>query len=118
MNIFISLHSFHHKNRTISQPIAAFPQDNCLLVSLSDIKLGVDLLPLHIERSHLRWFWHLIRKSPGPFPASNLEEILKGLHAHLAWECLMTPQKELEDFTVETYVWATLFSLQPQQPPA
>lgn len=65
-----------------------------------------------LKRSHFRWFWHLISKCPGhSLPASNLEEILTGLHVHLAWKCLMIPQKELKDLTV-----AALFSLQPQSP--
>lgn len=80
-------------------------------------QLWVKLLLLHIEKSYLRWFWHLIRKPPGHFPAYNLEEFLKGLYVHLAWECLMITQKELEDLTVETDVWTTSFSLQPQQSP-
>jgi len=80
----------------------------------SDIEreLGVEPLLLHVERSQLRWFGHLIRMPPGRqlfrgFPGrSNWEETPGNSQDKL--EGLYLPQNELLSVAVERDVWVSL----------
>ncbi|KAF7648618.1 hypothetical protein LDENG_00154150 [Lucifuga dentata] len=97
----------------------------------SDIQegLGVELLLLHIERSQLRWFRHLIRMPPARLPREVFQARPTGKRprgrprtrwrdyiSRLIWESLGIPQKELEGLTGDREVWAGLLSLLPPRP--
>lgn len=79
-------------------------------------ELGVELL--HVKRSNLNLFPHLIRVLPGhdpQYPGVDLE--LSGVIIHLisSWEHLGIPQEELEGVAEETDVRDTLLPLGPLQ---
>lgn len=73
---------------------------------------------LHVKRSNLNLFPHLIRVLPGhdpQYPGVDLE--LSGVIIHLisSWEHLGIPQEELEGVAEETDVLDTLLPLGPLQ---
>ncbi|KAL7836057.1 hypothetical protein SRHO_G00284040 [Serrasalmus rhombeus] len=91
--------------------------------------LGVEPLLLHVERSQLRWFGHLVRMPPGRLPwevsqASPLGRRPRGRPrtrwrdyiAQLAWEHLGIPPRELVEVAGEREVWASLLRMLPPRP--
>jgi len=100
-------------------------------VRSSDIRreLGVEPLLLHIERSQLRWFMHLIRMSPGRLPLEGFRARPSGRRprgrlrtrwrdyiSRLAWERLRIPKDELESVAGEKEAWGALLSRLPPRP--
>ena len=100
-------------------------------VRSTDIReeLGVEPLLLHVERSQLRWFGHLIRMSPGRLPLEVFRARPTGRRPRgrprarwrdyislLAWERLGIPQGELEGVAGVKDVWRSLLSLLPPRP--
>ncbi|KAK5873269.1 hypothetical protein PBY51_018325 [Eleginops maclovinus] len=80
--------------------------------------LGVEPLLLHVERSQLRWFGHLVRMPPGRLPREVFQARPAGKRprvrprtrwrdyiSSLAWEHLGIPQSELVDVAREREVW-------------
>jgi len=97
-------------------------------VRSSDIQreLRVEPLLLHVERSQLRWFRHVIRMPPGHFPfrarlTGRRPQGRPRTHwrdntSHLAWERLGVPQEELESVAGEKEAWGALLSRLPPRP--
>jgi len=94
-------------------------------VRSSDIRreLRVEPLLLHVERSQLRWFRHLIRMPTGHFPFrarltgrrpwGRPRPHWRDYTSHLAWERLRIPQEELESVAGEKEAWGVLLSWLP-----
>jgi hypothetical protein len=92
-------------------------------------ELGVDPLLLHVERSQMRWFGHLIRMPPGRLPGEVFRARPTGRRprgrprtrwrdyvSRLAWERLGVPREELDEVAGEREVWASLLRLLPPRP--
>lgn len=100
-------------------------------VRSSDIRegLGVEPLLLHIERSQLRWFGHLVRMPSGRLPWEVFRACPTGRRPRgrprtrwrdyiirLTWERLGVPSEELMEVAGERTVWASLLRLLPPRP--
>ena len=100
-------------------------------VRSSDIReeLGVEPLLLHIERSQLRWFGHLVRMPPGRLPGEVFRARPTGRRprgrprtrwrdyiSRLAWERLGVPPEELVEVAGERAAWASLLKILPPRP--
>ncbi len=99
-------------------------------VRSSDIRreLRVELLLLHVERSQVRWFEHLVRMPPGHHPLEVFQAHPIGRRprgrpkthwrdyiSHLAGERLWISQDLLEVEEVKK-IWIAYLSLLPPQP--
>ena len=92
--------------------------------------LGVQPLLLHVERSQLRWFGHLVvRMPPGRLPKEVFQARPAGRRPRgrprtrwrnyistLAWERLGIPQPELDEVAREKEVCGSLLTLLPARP--
>ena len=92
-------------------------------------RLGVEPLLLHLERSQLRWFGHLVRMPPERLPREVLEACPTGKRPRgrprarwkdyiltLARERLGILQDEVADVAREREVWSSLLELLPPPP--
>ncbi|KAF7654265.1 hypothetical protein LDENG_00072170, partial [Lucifuga dentata] len=123
-SIYVPILTYGHElwvmtERTRSQIQAAEMRFLCRVSGLTlrdrvrslDIQegLGVEPLLLHIERSQLRWFRHLVRMDPGRLPREVFQARPTGKRPRgrprtccrdyiswLTWERLEVPQEELE----------------------
>ena len=92
-------------------------------------RLGVEPLLLHLERSQLRWFGHLVRMPPERLPREVLAACPLGKRprgrprtrwrdyiSSLAWERLGIPQEEVANVAREREVWSSQLELLPPRP--
>ncbi|XP_061762964.1 retrovirus-related Pol polyprotein from type-2 retrotransposable element R2DM isoform X1 [Nerophis ophidion] len=92
-------------------------------------ELKVKPLLLHVERSQMRWFGHLVRMPPERLPREVFRARPTGRRprgrprtrwedyvSRLAWERLGIPREELDEVTGEREVWASLLRLLPPRP--
>ncbi|XP_061740413.1 uncharacterized protein LOC133541215 [Nerophis ophidion] len=100
-------------------------------VRSSAIREGLTVKPLllHIERSQMRWFGHLVRMPPerlprevfrarptGRMPWGRPRTRWEDYVSRLAWERLGTPRGELDEVAGEREVWVSLLRLFPPRP--
>ncbi|XP_061894160.1 solute carrier family 25 member 55a isoform X1 [Entelurus aequoreus] len=92
-------------------------------------ELKVKTLLLHMERSQMRWFGHLVRRPPERLPREVFRARPTGRRprgrprtrwedyvSRLAWERLGIPWEELDEVAGEREVWASLLRLLPPRP--
>ena len=92
-------------------------------------RLGVEPLLLHLERSQLRWFGHLVRMPPERLPREVLAACPLGKRprgrprtrwrdyiSSLAWDRLGIPQEEVANVAREREVWSSQLELLPPRP--
>ena len=91
-------------------------RDRVSSLDLQD-RLRAELLLLHVQRSQLRWFRHLIRMPPGRLPGEVFQACpsrrkprdrprkhLRDYVPQLAWECLSVSQEGYVDMAGERSV--------------
>ncbi len=79
--------------------------------------LRVESLLLHVQRSQLRWFGHLVRMPPWMSPwggvSGRLGSRWRDYTSRLAWESFGIPLEELVEVAGERSVWVSLLRLLP-----
>ena len=90
--------------------------------SITRERLGVEPLLLHLERSQLRWFGHLVRMPPSGFLGRSsmyvpLEETRwKDYISKLAWERLGILPEGVEEVAQDKEIWKSQLELLPPRP--